>query len=136
MLTYYLGDFNNYQLRTQQIPCGAQYLRVDIQNMLTNDSYTFLNNPGQWSYDRYESIVDLSFNLQIASNANVGDEWRMSLVPAISSSTQPFTYLDPVWHGSIQAFASQSVDKSAYVNQIPLEGRLSADSTNEYIIMN
>lgn len=136
MLTYYLGDYNNYTIRTQQIPSGSNYLRVDIQNMLTNDSYSFLNSPNQWSYNQCESIVNVSFNLEIASNANVGDEWRMTLVPAITSSTTPFTYLDPIWHGSIQAFASQSVDKSAYVNQIPLTGSISADSSNEYIIMN
>lgn len=134
MLTYFLPDYNNYKIRTKQLPSGSNYMRVDVQNMLTNDSYSFLANPGQWSYDQCESIVDISFNLDIALNVNVGDEYRIFLTPAITSSTTPFTYLDPVWHGSLQVFASQSVDKPAYINQIPLDDqRISRDSTNEFI---
>lgn len=102
--------------------------------MLTNDSYSFLNSPNQWSYNACESFVDISFNLDIALDVNVGDEYRIFLTPAITSSTTPFTYLDPIWHGSLQVFASQSVDKPAYVNQIPLDDqRISRDSVNEFI---
>lgn len=134
MLTYFLPGYNTYKIRTAQIPSGSTFLRVDVQNMLTNDSYSFLNSPGQWSYNECESIVDVSFNLDIALNVNVGDEYRMWLTPAITSSTIPFTYQDPVWHGSLQVFASQSVNKPAYINQIPLDSqRISRDSSNEFI---
>ena len=134
MLTYFLPEFNSYQIRTKQLPSGSNFLRVDIQNMLTNDSYSFLNSPGQWSYNECESIVSVSFNLAIASNAKVGDEFRMFLTPAITSSTTPFTYLDPVWHGSLQVFASQSVDKPSYVNQIPVDEEFkSRQSDNEFV---
>lgn len=133
MLTYFLPDYNNYKIRTQQLPANTAYMRVDVQNMLTNEDYSFLANPGQWSYNECESIVDISFNLNIPLNVNVGDEYRMFLTPGITSSTQPFTYGNPVWHGSLQVFASQSVDKPSYVNQIPLEGRISMDSDNTFI---
>lgn len=134
MLTYFLPGYNSYQIRTKQLPSGSNFLRVDIQNMLTNDSYSFLNSPGQWSYNECESIVSVSFNLSIASNAKVGDEYRMYLTPAITSSTTPFTYLDPVWHGSLQVFASQSVDKPSYVNQIPVDEEFkSRQSDNEFV---
>jgi len=133
MLTYFLPDYNNYKIRTQQLPANTAYMRVDVQNMLTNEDYSFLANPGQWSYNECESIVDISFNLDIPLNVNVGDEYRIFFTPGITSSTQPFTYGDPVWHGSLQVFASQSVDKPSYVNQIPLEGRISMDSDNTFI---
>lgn len=136
MLTYFLPDFNNYKIRTKQLPANSAYMRVDVQNMLTLDDYSFLANPGQWSYNECESIVDISFNLDVALNVNVGDEYRIFLTPGITSSTQPFRYGEPVWHGSLQVFASQSVDKPEYVNQIPLEGRLSRDSENEFVYWN
>jgi hypothetical protein len=76
----------------------------------------------------------VSFNLDIALDVNVGDEYRIFLTPAITSSTTPFTYLDPIWHGSLQVFASQSVDKPAYVNQLPIEEVfISEDTTNEFV---
>ena len=101
---------------------------------MTNESYSFLNSPNQWSYNQCESIVDVSFNLDIALRVNPGDEYRMYLTPAITSSTTPFTYLDPIWHGSLQVFASQSVDKPSYVNQIPVqEVFISEDTTNQFV---
>ena len=134
MLTYFLPGYNTYKIRTKQIPSGSNFLRVDVQNMLTLDDYSFLNSPNQWSYDECESIVNISFNLDIALDVNVGDEYRIFLTPAITSSTTPFTYLDPIWHGSLQVFASQSVDKPAYVNQLPIEEVfISEDTTNEFV---
>ena len=101
--------------------------------MLTQDDYAFTFNPNQWSYDSCESMVDISFNLDIPLNVNVGDEYRMFLSPGriVSSSA---VYSDPVWHGSLQVFTSQSVDKPAYVNQIPLEDVfISEDTQNTFV---
>lgn len=134
MLTYFLPDYNNYKIRTKQLPSGSTYLKVDVQNMLTNENYSFAANPGQWSYDQCESIVDISFNLDIPLNVNEGDQYRIFFSPGITSSTQPLTYGDPVWHGSLQVFLSQSVDKPAYTNQIPLDDQaISMDTSNEFI---
>ena len=135
MLTYYLGGYNDYTIRTKQICSGSNYLRVTLQNMMTQDNYSFINGPGQWSYNECESIVSMSFNLSISSNSIVGDQYRVYLTPAISNSTTPFTYCEDVWHGSLAVFTSQSIDKPGYVNQIP-EGEtfISRDSVNEYIV--
>jgi hypothetical protein len=135
MLTYYLGGYNDYTIRTKQICSGSNYLKVTLQNMMTQDNYSFINGPGQWSYNACESIVSMSFNLSISSNSIVGDQYRMYLTPAISNSTTPFTYCEDVWHGSLAVFTSQSIDKPGYVNQIP-EGEtfISRDSVNEYIV--
>jgi hypothetical protein len=135
MLTYYLGGYNDYTIRTKQICSGSNYLRVTLQNMMTQDNYSFINGPGQWSYNECESIVSMSFNLSISSNSIVGDQYRLYLTPAISNSTTPFTYCEDVWHGSLAVFTSQSIDKPGYVNQIPeSETFISRDSTNEYIV--
>lgn len=137
MLTYYKGRFNDYMIRTSQLPCGSNYLALRLQDMLTQTDYGVLLNPGQWTYNEPESFVSFSVNLDTTTgNTPNATQFRAVLVPAISSSTTPFTYQQPVWNGSIEVFQSQSVDKTAYVNQIPLEGRLSADSSNEYIILN
>ena len=135
MLTYYLGGYNDYSIRTKQICSGSNYLKVTLQNMMTQDNYSFINGPGQWTYNECESIVSMSFNLSVSSNSIVGDQYRVYLTPAISNSTTPFTYCEDVWHGSLAVFTSQSIDKPGYVNQIP-EGEtfISRDSTNEYIV--
>lgn len=135
MLTYYLGGYNDYSIRTKQICSGSNYLKVTLQNMMTQDNYSFINGPGQWTYNECESIVSMSFNLSISSNSIVGDQYRVYLTPAISNSTTPFTYCEDVWHGSLAVFTSQSIDKPGYVNQIPeSETFISRDSTNEYIV--
>lgn len=142
MLTYFLGGYNSYRIRTKQIPSGSQFLNVYVQNMATLEDYSFGANPGQWSYNECESMVDISFNLDIPLNVITGDEYRMWLRPAITSSTTPYTVYPSIWNGSLQVFASQSVNKPAYVNQIPIasggEGQIpceiSRQSDNEYII--
>lgn len=134
MLTYFLPGSNNYKIRTAQIPSGSNFLRVDLQNMLTNQSYSILNSGSQWSYDQCESIVNISLNLNTFIGANVADEYRISLIPGISSSTTALTYQDPVFHGSLQVFVSQSISKPEYINQIPIEDEfVSNDSTNTFV---
>ena len=135
MLTYYNFGYNGFEFRTDVIDTAATYMRVDLQDMYTLQNNSFIMSPGQWSYDRYESIVSMSFQLTSADNVTTGSQYRMSLTPWISGSG----YLEPVWHGSLQVFASQSVNlesKSVYTNQIPIgDTRISNVSTNEYIIL-
>jgi hypothetical protein len=135
MLTYYLGSYNDFTIRTKQICSGSNYMQVTLQNMMTQDNDLFIVGPGQWSYDACESIVSMSFDLSLITSATVGDQYRVYLTPAISNSTTPFTYCEDVWHGSLAVFVSQSIDKPGYVNQIPeSETFISRDSVNEYIV--
>lgn len=133
MLTYFLGVTNNYQIRTGQIPSGSNYLRLCTQNMITQENYCLLFEPGQWTYNECESFVDISFNLNAISPV-VGDEYRLILTPAISSAVSTLTYSDDIWNGSMGVFYSQSQSKPEYINQIPLEGGfVSAESTNTFV---
>lgn len=135
MLTYYNFGYNGFEFRTEPIDPSATYMRVDLQDMYTLQNNSFIMSPGQWSYNPYESIVSMSFQLTSADNVTTGSQYRMYLTPWISGSG----YLEPVWHGSLQVFASQSVNlesKSVYTNQIPIgDTNISNVSTNEYIIL-
>jgi len=73
------------------------------------------------SYNECESMV--SFTASI-SNVNIGDEFRATLTNGITD----------LWNGSIQVFASQSINKPAYVNQIPVDEEfISRDSSNTFV---
>ena len=139
MLTYYNFGYNGFEFRTDVIDSAATYLRVDLQDMYTLQNNSFIMSPGQFSYDRYESIVSMSFQLTSADNVTTGSQYRMTLTPYVSASGTGSRYLEPVWHGSLQVFASQSFNfesKSVYTNQIPVGDTFNSNvSTNEYIIL-
>ena len=120
MLTYFIPDGNGYTIRTSQTTSTA--FTMSLQDMLTqvNSTASIVSA----SYSPCESIA--SFTASIA-NAYIGQEFRVRL----SNGTTD------IWHGSLQVFASQSVDKPEYINQIPLDGDvISFESGNEYIILN
>jgi hypothetical protein len=133
MLTYYdFPGYNGYQFRVAPISDQATYLKIELQNMYTLANNSILLNPGQWSYDKYESIVSMSFQLTNTDTPQPGAEYRMSLVPYILNCG----YIDPVWHGTLQVYTSQSVVKQNYTNQIPLDDTyVSNVSENKYVIL-
>jgi len=120
MLTYFISGSNGYTIRTSQTTSNA--FTMSLQDMLTqvNSTATIVSQ----SYNQCESMA--SFTASI-SGAYVGQEFRATLTDGVSD----------LWNGSIQIFGSQSVSKPEYINQIPINsGSISADSSNEYIIMN
>jgi hypothetical protein len=96
-----------------------------MQDMLTleNTSASLSN----YSYDAYESELQFtSSQVRTLVSASVGSQYRAYISDTTCS----------IWHGSISVFTSQSVDKSSYVNQIPLENVYVSNVTdNEYIIL-
>ena len=115
MLSYYISGSNAFTIRTK--PTGSSNLTLHLQDMylLTNQSQSL-----SYIYDVYQSM--LSFTASIAS-ASVGSEYRAY----ISDSTCS------IWHGSIQVYASQSIDKPNYTNQN--DQYISNVTENEYIIL-
>jgi hypothetical protein len=67
------------------------------------------------------------------SGAIVASEYRLALYNSGAASLASNTGGDVIWHGSLQAYKSSSVDKSVYENQIPPV--ISHASENKYIIM-
>ena len=116
MLAYYISQSNNFLFRTE--PTSSTEFTMSLQNMTTLVNQT--GSISNLSYTPYESFV--SFSLDI-SGSQVGEEYRATLIN--SGST--------IWHGSVQVFASQSVDKTDYENQITQF--ISHTSENKYIIM-
>jgi len=120
MLTYFISGSNGYTIRTSQSPSNS--FTMSLQDMLTQTNSTA--SIASASYNACESMV--SFTASIVG-AYVGQEFRATLT---NGTTE-------LWNGSIQIFGSQSVSKPEYINQIPINsGSISADSSNEYIIMN
>lgn len=120
MLTYFISGSNVYTFRTQQTTATA--FTMSLQDMLTQTNSTA--SVVSASYSPCESIASFTASID---TAYIGQEFRVILSNGASD----------IWNGSLQVFAPQSVSKPEYINQIPLNsGSLSADSSNEYIIMN
>lgn len=117
MLTYFISGSNGYTIRTQ--PTASNSFTMSLQDMTTQDNFTA--SLASSSYDGYESLF--SFTASI-SGAIEGSEYRATLK---NNNTE-------IWHGSIQVFQSQSVDKPEYVNQND-DYTSYTGSSNEYIIL-
>jgi len=118
MLAYYISQSNAYTFRTE-VTSSNQYT-MSLQDMYTLQNSTM--SMASMSYTPYESFV--SFTGSISSSI-VGGEYRATLYN--SGSTEP------IWNGTFQVYASQSIDKSVYENQIPPV--ISHASENKYIIL-
>ncbi len=118
MQSYYLDGANVFTFRTK--PTGSSDLTLNLENMYTLvtssvaiSGYTF--NAGQ-------SILQFTASL----TASTGDEFRAS----ISDSDN-----NHLWDGTIQCYASQSINKAEYKNQNTSGSYISNNSDNEYIIL-
>lgn len=120
MLAYYISQSNSYTIRTEIT--GSNEFTMSLTDMMGLN--TFTASMSEVSYSAYESI--LAFTASI-SGANVGDEYRAVLYNQSGSASMD------IWHGSWQVYASQSIDKSVYENQITQF--VSHESENKYIIM-
>lgn len=126
MLAYYISQSNSYTFRTQPTASNSNAFTMSLEDMTTQD--TFTASLSDVEYTSYESF--LAFTASI-SGAIVGSEYR-----AVVYNGTPSGSAD-IWRGSIQVYHSQSIDKSVYENQIPLDGEeVSHVSENKYIIMN
>lgn len=117
MLSYFISGSNLFTIRTQNT---GSNLTLHLQNM-----YTLENTSSSLSYtfNNYEGL--LQFTASIPS-ASAGDEYRAYITSNSGS----------IWHGSIQVYTSQSIDKPNYINQIPqAEDFKSHVTDNEFIIL-
>ena len=121
MLAYYISQSNEYVFRTE--PTASSAFTMSLQNMSTQ--YNLTASISGLTYQPYESFV--SFSINNISGAMVGDEYRAVLYNGIASGSVD------IWHGSIQVYASQSIDKAVYENQNTQY--ISNQSENLYIIM-
>lgn len=116
MLSYFISQSNQYAFRTQ--PTGSNEFTMSLTDMMGLN--TFTASLSGVEFTPYENI--LAFTASI-SGAIVAGEYR-AYVENPPSGT--------IWHGSLQVFASQSVDKSVYENKNT--EYISHTSENKYII--
>ena len=122
MLSYFGSGSNNFSIHTQTFTSSSANLRLDLEDLylLTTQSFS-ITGSAFISYNSYESI--LSFSLQIPTTS-VAYEYQVSIFNGSSS----------IYYGSMQVYASQSVNKVDYVNQnTQYKSKLTG---NEFIIMN
>lgn len=115
MLSYYISQSNSYTIRTQDTSSNEFTMSLQDMYQLTNITASLISA----SFTPYENLF--AFTASISSSI-VGGEYRAKLYN--SGSTEP------IWHGSIQVYGSQSVDKSDYETQITQY--ISHESPNEY----
>lgn len=122
MLTYFSSGSNVWTFRVQ--PTGSSALTLHMQDMTTqvNTSASLT-----YSYNDYESMLSFTASqVPTLVSASVGTQYRAYISDTTCS----------IWHGSIQVFTSQSIDKPSYVNQIPLEDVYISNVTeNEFVIL-
>ena len=117
MLTYFLSGSNAYTIRTAVTSSNS--FTMSLQDMMSQVNTTAsLSNI---TYNGYESL--LAFTASINTNV-IANEYRATLYNSGSST--------PIWNGTFQVYASQSIDKANYVTQN--DGYVSNVSTNEFII--
>jgi len=120
MLTYFLSGSNEFTIRTAVTSSNS--FTMSLQDMMSLQNTTA--SLSGITYNGYESL--LGFTASLDTNV-VANEYRATLYNSGSDT--------PIWHGSIQVFTSQSLDKANYTNQIPLDDTFVSNvSTNEYII--
>ena len=106
MLTYYLANTNQYTFRVAPLSSTSASLSLVTQDMtlLSNTSQSF--SASQYDYNQYESLLTLTIDLP---QSTTGSEYRATLYDLDASAS--------VWHGSIQVFREQEIDKANYTNQ-------------------
>lgn len=121
MLSYFGTGSNNFSIHTQTFTSSSANLVMNVEDLylLTTQSFA-ISGSAFISYEPYESI--LSFSLQLPTTS-VAYEYQLTLLNNGSN----------IYNGTMQVYASQSVDKTQYVNQnTQYKSKLTG---NEFIIM-
>jgi len=118
MLAYYLGNTNNFTIRTQDTASLTSSFTMSYQDMYTLKNGTI--DLYSSSFTAYENLYAFTASL---SGAYSGQDLRLVLY---NGTTE-------IWNGALEVFQSQSYDKPTYKTQIT--DYKSHLSTNEYIIM-
>jgi len=121
MLAYFISQSNSYTVRTEVTSSNTNQFTMSLQDMTTQDNFTASLSGVE--YTPYESF--LAFTASI-SGAIIAGEYRAIILNSSSTGSAP------IWHGSVQVYASQSVDKTVYENQNTQY--ISHESENKYII--
>jgi hypothetical protein len=120
MLSYYISQSNEFVVRTEATGSGST-VSLDLYDMLTHTTSSY-DLSGSYSFNPYENI--LTFSQSLEGTTRTAAEYLATLTDSVSGS---------IWRGSIQVYASQSVDKTVYTTQN--DGYVSYETDNDYIVL-
>lgn len=123
MQSYYISQSNSYTFRTEPTASTLNEFTMSLTDMTTLQ--TFTASMSDITYEGYESMIGFTASI---SGAIVASEYRARLYNGTPSGSAE------IWRGTIQVYASQSIDKAVYENQN--KQYVSNESENKYIIMN
>ena len=128
MLSYYISQSNEFTVRTQDtaslVVSGsdiAEDMTLVLQDMMTYSS-SYYDLSGSYTFNPYENI--LTFSQSLEGSVRDAQEFRVHLSGSVSGS---------VYSGTMQVFASQSIDKVVYLTQN--EEFISNTTDNDYIVI-
>ena len=120
MLSYYISQSNEFVVRTENTGSGST-ITLDLYDMMTNTTSSY-DLSGSYSFNPYENI--LTFSQSLEGSVSTAQEFLATLTDTVSGS---------IWRGSIQVYASQSIDKTVYNTQN--DGYVSYETDNDYIVL-
>lgn len=121
MLSYYISQSNEFVVRTENTGSGSTNISLHLDDMLTHQTSSY-DLSGSYTFNPYENI--LTFSQSLEGSAYTGQEFLVTLIDEVSGS---------IFRGSMQVYASQSIDKTQYKTQN--DGYVSYETDNEYIVL-
>ena len=118
MQSFYSGSANLFTIRTKST--GSSDLTLYLEDMLTLSTSSL--SLTEYTYNSEQSILQFSASL----DTYVGDEYRAYIKDSCDNN---------LWDGTIQVYASQSIDKPSYRNQNTTGSFISNATANVYIIL-
>ena len=129
MLSYYISQSNEFVIRTENTQSigpaftSSEDLTLVLDDMLTHTVTEYPLPTGSYTWNPYENIFTFSQSLE--NVVRTGQEFLIDVSGSVSGS---------IFRGSMQVFASQSIDKVVYTTQN--DKFVSNVTDNEYIVLN
>tara|TARA_R100001369_G_C3222546_1_gene150370 strand:- start:202 stop:594 length:393 start_codon:yes stop_codon:yes gene_type:complete len=129
MLSYYISQSNEFVIRTENTQSigpaftSSEDLTLILDDMLTHTITQYPLSSSSYTWNPYENIFTFSQSLE--NVVRTGQEFLMDISGSVSGS---------IFRGSMQVYASQSIDKVVYTTQN--DKFVSEPTDNEYIVLN
>jgi len=129
MLSYYISQSNEFVIRTENTQSigpaftSSEDLTLVLDDMLTHTVTEYPLSTGSYTWNPYENIFTFSQSLE--NVVRTGQEFLIDVSGSVSGS---------IFRGSMQVYASQSIDKVVYTTQN--DKFVSNVTDNEYIVLN
>ena len=120
MLSYYISQSNEFVVRTRNTGSNDTFT-LKLEDMLTYQTSSY-DLSGSYTFNPYENVFTFSQSLE--GVVETGQEFLVEISGSNSGS---------IYFGSLQVYASQSIDKSVYTTQN--DTSISNVTNNDYIVL-